>query len=170
MICQRCNKNIATTHIKQVVNGKKHEIYLCGNCAAEIGYGNYLSQPNFNDIFGSFLSSANKVPVTRSCPMCGSTFEEITKHGQVGCMQCYDTFFDKLLPMIQRIHGTSYHKGKKPGTTALVLTKPQEQALAPTGENPIEARRKALKLAIEEQRFEDAAKLRDEIKEMEKDG
>ena len=71
--------------------------------------------------------------------------------------------------MIQRIHGTSRHKGKVPGGSALRISGGQHQMM-PVKESPLEEKKRLLKQAIETQDFETAAVLRDEIKEMENHG
>ena len=37
------------------------------------------------------------------------------RSGHAGCPECYHTFYDRLLPVVQRIHGSVRHRGKKPG-------------------------------------------------------
>ena len=68
-----------------------------------------------------------------------------------------------------RIHGTAKHKGKIPGTSALRIVEPAGK-IAVIKADPIEKKRALLKAAIESQDFEQAAVLRDEIREMEKGG
>ncbi len=167
MLCQKCQKNQATTFVKKTVNGKLTELSLCNDCAAEMGYG--TSFFGFDNILGGLLGNIVKDPFTKRCPKCGSSFEDISRSGKVGCSECYEIFSDKLLPLIQRIHGTTVHKGKSPGRSALVIQPPKNE-IKITETPLIEQKRLQLKNAIAEQRFEDAAKLRDEIKEMESDG
>ena len=85
----------------------------------------------------------------------------------VGCADCYDKFFDKLLPSIQRIHGRTRHVGSVPvtvtETTASAQSKPE------TAEDRIAALEAEMKKAIEAQNFEQAAVLRDKIKELKED-
>ena len=100
------------------------------------------------------------------CPTCGASFEEITQSGKIGCADCYRTFRSQLMPVIQRIHGTTRHKGKVPGGSALRITGGQHQMVT-VQESPLEEKKRLLKQAIEKQDFEQAAVLRDEIKEME---
>ena len=71
--------------------------------------------------------------------------------------------------MIQRIHGTTHHKGKVPGGSALQISGGQHQMM-PVQESPLDEKKRLLKQAIEKQDFETAAVLRDEIKEMENHG
>ena len=147
MLCQSCHKNTATTHIKSIVNGELTEYALCSECAKKLGYNHFFG--SFADDFvgglgsllgGFFGGEAANESVTR-CRKCGASFEEISRSGKVGCAECYRTFRNQLLPSIQRIHG-------KPKT-------------------PLEEKKEALQKAIQEQNFEQAAVLRDEIREME---
>lgn len=177
MLCQSCHKNTATTHIKSIVNGELTEYALCSECAKKLGYNHFFG--SFADDFvgglgsllgGFFGGEAANESVTR-CRKCGASFEEISRSGKVGCAECYRTFRNQLLPSIQRIHGTANHRGKRPGTLAMQVVKKQEIVPTPAAEpkpkTPLEEKKEALQKAIQEQNFEQAAVLRDEIREME---
>ena len=168
MLCQNCGKNEATTHVKRVVNGDTTETHLCADCAAQLGYGDMFSGfgLNLDDFFGGFLGdTVQKLasPVEQRCPRCGNTFSDIVKSGKIGCSECYRTFYDKLLPSIQRIHGRIKHNGKQ---IAAPQAEPEvkEEKVAP---NPIEELKSQLEKAVANQEFEQAAVLRDKIKELE---
>lgn len=162
MICQSCGKKNAITHIKQIVNGEIQEYYLCADCAAKLGYGGLFSSFSLNigDLIGSVLGEGNRrapaVAETR-CPCCGCTFADLVRSGRVGCAQCYEVFRDRLLPSIQRIHGNTHHVGHVPASAS---RKAQHSAR-------LEEARKKLAQAIEEENFEEAVTLRDEIRAME---
>ncbi len=169
MICQACGKRTATTHIKTVVNGKLTEYHLCSECAAEKGYGSLFSGwgADFGSMLGGLMGGGRRreEQVLR-CGKCGSTFDEISRTGKIGCAECYKTFRSRLLPVIQRIHGSARHTGKTPGSSALRIADSQT-GIMPVQESPLEEKKRLLKKAIEAQEFEQAAILRDEIKEME---
>ena len=95
------------------------------------------------------------------CPKCGYTFSDIAKSGKLGCADCYRKFYDKLLPSLQRIHGKIKHTGKQAMIPVQANTEPKI--------NPVAKLKEDLQKAIEEQNFEQAAVLRDRIKEMEAD-
>lgn len=165
MLCQKCKKNEANTHVKSVVNGQYEEYMLCSQCAKEMGYTNLFSDMNsdFNSILGSFFSNA--LPArseTTRCESCGSTYHVIAKSGRVGCADCYSLFLSELMPSIRRIHGNTTHCGKRPNliNDDHVVEKADDKA-------EIDNLKEELQKAIEEQNFELAAKLRDEIREME---
>ncbi len=165
MLCQNCGKNEATTHIKQIINGDMAESHLCHDCAAHLGYSDMFSGfgLNLSELFGGLLGdmthtlSAGKSP---RCQKCGTSFDEIVHSGRVGCADCYRTFYDRLLPSIQRIHGKIKHSGKVSNTAPV-------EPKAETREEKIEKLKAAMNEAVAKQDFENAAKIRDEIKALE---
>lgn len=167
MLCQNCGKNEATTHIKRVVNGDTTQTHLCAECAQALGYGDMFSGfgLNLDDFFGGFLGdTVQKLasPVEQRCSKCGNTFSDIVRSGKVGCSECYKTFYDKLLPSIQRIHGRIKHNGKQ--VSSIETTASQVEQVK---KDPVEELKKELATAIENQEFEQAAVIRDKIRELE---
>lgn len=165
MLCQSCGKNQATTHVKSIVNGELKEYVLCPECAKKMGYGSLFNGFGFNlgSFLGSFLGDEDvpeQISNTVRCKRCGSSFNEIAKTGQVGCAECYRTFYDRMIPSIQRIHGNTTHVGKLASSAGLQARLKSE----------LEKAKEELKQAIQEQEFEKAAQLRDRIKEMERQG
>lgn len=168
MLCQNCSKREATTHIKRVVNGETAQAHLCQECAAKLGYDNFFDNFSLNlpDLFSSFFGdSARALAGSRTdrCEKCGCSFDDIVKTGMVGCADCYDKFFDKLLPSIQRIHGRTRHAGSVPVT--VTQDAGDGESKKETVEDKIAALEAEMKKAIEAQNFEQAAVLRDKIKE-----
>ncbi|MCR5484746.1 MAG: UvrB/UvrC motif-containing protein [Clostridiales bacterium] len=171
MLCQNCGKNEATTHIKRVINGKTSESHLCSECAASLGYDNVFGGFGFSlgDFLGGFLSDAQMPALTSSetvrCGKCGNSWRDIVRDGQVGCADCYRTFFDELQPSLQRIHGRIRHNGK---AAHGVVREPKEIKKTPEEikDEKIQKLKKELDDAVAVQNFELAAKLRDEIKEL----
>lgn len=160
MLCQACEKRQATTHIKTILNGELKEYNLCSECAQKHGYASFFGTPafDFDKFFGSFMDGFGASKSRKRCQCCGSSFEDIAKTGKVGCAECYDVFYEELLPSIQRIHGRTAHTGKlahAAGTEVKVR-------------NEIAKYRSELENAIKDQEFEKAAELRDKIKELEK--
>lgn len=160
MLCDKCGKNNATVHIRSVVNGVVREKNLCGYCAANEGYNdiqhNSLAQmlaSMFNDT--AMLSNEKE---TLRCPCCNSSFEEIAKSGKLGCSECYATFKDKLLPSLKRLHGSTKHIGRIPNKAPLTVK---------TDTEGIEYLKMKLNELIAQEKFEDAAVVRDKIKKLE---
>jgi protein arginine kinase activator len=181
MICQVCGKNEATTHVKTVINGKVRERDICTECAKKEGIGNWnpfqgfpgFENPFFSlsNLFGSFLENPLPESVTH-CPVCGCSFQDISQSGKVGCSECYHVFYDQLLPSIQRIHGNTHHTGKNPvGNEMQVMPQAHltvAQVPEPTQqEKQLAQWKQEMQQAIAEQNFEQAAVLRDKIKELE---
>lgn len=161
MMCEKCGKNPATTHIKTVVNGMMQEKHLCSYCAAKEGYGNIgnISLTNMlASMFGESLSSGK--PISKRCECCGASFSDIAQSGRVGCSECYETFRSELLPSLNRLHGKALHVGNTP----------QETEKTETKEDKIKKLKAKLNEAIKSEEFENAAKLRDEIRALEEEG
>lgn len=156
MLCDKCKKNEATTHIKTNINGVVSSLNLCAHCAAQYGgspFGMGISQ-----MLGSFFDSGS-TPASKTvrCPQCGASFDEIAASGKVGCDKCYEVFLDRLVPSLERIHGRSKHVGKAPSAHVA-----ESEKTSAAGE--LESLRAELSAAIEKQEFERAAELRDLIK------
>ena len=165
MVCQNCGKNEATTHIKQIINGEMDESHLCTDCAEHLGFNDMFSGFNLNmsDLFGGFLGDmmpSLTMGKVKRCPRCGCSFDDIVREGKVGCAECYSTFYDKLAPSIQRIHGKIKHSGK-------ISAGAGEQSRIETAEEKIEKLKAKMNEAVAEQKFEEAAAIRDEIKALE---
>lgn len=160
MLCDKCKKNVATTHIKTSINGVIESHHLCSQCAKQ---SSYVQSPlGLNHLLGSFFGDAVKAAPQsnkrKRCSGCGLCFDDIAESGIVGCDKCYDTFFEQLLPSLQRMHGKAYHAGKVPERVRI------EAPVADTAEDKIAELKAQLSDAISKEDFEQAAKLRDEIK------
>jgi protein arginine kinase activator len=171
MKCQKCQKNNADTHIKRVVNGQFEEYHLCSECAREMGYTSMFDEfshsfsDDFNSLFGSFFENAlpARTQATR-CETCGSSYNDITRTGMMGCADCYKVFEDRILPTIRRIHGNTTHCGKN----SAAYKKEKTETKAEIKEvSELDKLKNELDKAIKNQEFEKAAELRDKIKEME---
>ena len=137
MKCQKCG-NIATTHFIQDINGQTEELWLCSDCAEELGIGGMFSGfEGFGafdpfDMFGKFdmfdkllsgmignsplsLGGRSAVKAPDRCPLCGSTFDDIVKRGKAGCPECYEHFAGQLSASIEQLHGTDHHTGVMSG-------------------------------------------------------
>ncbi len=160
MLCQKCGKNTATTHIKTVINGTVSELNLCGYCAAKGGYSGFAKGSISNmlaSMLGQTMQMGEKVP-QRSCGCCGMSFSEIAESGKVGCANCYTEFKNELTPYLKRIHGSVKHNGKVAGTRKLAVIRE---------ENKLDALKARLAELIAAENYEEAAIVRDEIKKEE---
>ena len=153
MLCEKCQKNEATSFFRTTVNGKTDEKYLCSECAEQSGMS-AMTESFFTDpIFDSFFLNPLRLrPASgKRCPECGSELRDILSCGRVGCAVCYETFEKELRPVIMQTQGSVKH---------LALS-------AEDNEKRAEELRQEMKKAIEAEDFEKAAKLRDEIRGLE---
>lgn len=187
MLCQNCGKNEVNFKYTQVINGVKKEMALCDKCARELGLdGLDFNMPiNFSSFFSDFFNEAESLlpSLVKSslieCNRCGTTFENFVKDGEFGCSNCYITFTDKISPILKNLHGSCSHIGReyKEAIDELEYNKKQfensqknreKKEEKPEDEKQIKLKKlqKDLQKAIKEERYEDAAKLRDEINEL----
>ena len=93
-----------------------------------------------------------------TCPKCGLTFREFQTKGQLGCPDDYDVFQSVLMPLIERAHeGGDHHVGKVPVTA-------EETVRRQTGMVRL---RRELQDAIDCEKYEEAARVRDQIRTLE---
>ncbi|WP_347861747.1 UvrB/UvrC motif-containing protein [Salimicrobium sp. PL1-032A] len=94
------------------------------------------------------------------CPDCGLTYQEFTRVGKFGCATCYETFDTRLDPILRRVHsGNTNHHGKVPKRIGGDLGVRKD----------IEKYRQQLNEHIQNEEFEQAAHIRDEIKQLEEE-
>ncbi len=155
MLCEKCGKYNATTNIRTIVNGVIFEKNLCEYCAAEEGLGVSTQNP-FDSMLSSMFAEFTKPVTTKRCKVCGSSFNDIAKSGKAGCSDCYITFKSEFLPYLKRVHGSTNHTGKVPDI--------------PQNNTPLEDLKEQLKSLILEENYEQAAVVRDKIRELEAKG
>lgn len=162
MLCEKCGKNSATTHIHSVVNGVVSKRNLCAKCAADEGVqglGHNSLAEMLASMFGDALS-VGQVTAKTHCPCCNSTFSDIAESGKVGCSECYKTFYNELLPYLKRVHSSTAHSGKIPNKAPLAEL-PREDTVSDL--------RMLLNRLVSEEKFEEAAVVRDKIKKLEEE-
>lgn len=166
MYCEDCNKNPANIYLTKVVNGQKKEKYICEECAKKYQeqYGLvFKPQLSISNLLGSLFEN-EYVPKINSglknelrCEKCGMDHHKFAKEGRLGCSECFNYFGMQLEPLLKRIHGTTQHAGKIPKRAGggIIL------------KNELTDLRQKLQDAINKEEFEEAAKYRDKIKELE---
>jgi protein arginine kinase activator len=163
MICNVCNKNPATVHLTEIIDGKMSELHICEDCARKKSQA-MEQQFGLSDLLAGMADfdkpqeEAAVISVSLKCPICGLTYADFKKIGRLGCGECYNTFRKYLGPLLKRIHGSTQHTGKSPLKSGRVTKKKAD----------IQELRIRLNKAIESEAFEEAAKIRDQIKEFEK--
>ncbi len=155
MKCHQCDKQ-ATVHLTQILNGQMHKMDLCESCAQAKG----VTNPE-NLSIGNLMENASDVPEGSDSPMtcesCGTTHSEFKKGGRLGCEACYHVFRPVLDPLLDGMHAGNKHLGKIPAAS-----KSRVQF-----EQSVSQLRSQLQGAIEEENYEDAARIRDQLKELE---
>lgn len=167
MLCNLCNKNQATVHLTEIVDEQMSELHLCDECARKKSM-QMEQQFGLSDLlaglvdYGKQISNIEKGASALQCQQCGLTYEDFRKIGRLGCSECYGAFSRYLGPLLKRIHGSNSHVGKTPPRYAGVPGKVEK--LKPS---TLAELKEKLRNAIGKEEFEDAAKLRDQIKECE---
>ncbi len=163
MQCQMCGKRPAVVHFTEIVNNKKSEYHVCEKCAEERGYSTPLVKTKFSvgDLLAGMVDqtgSGEEAKVGRvQCPRCHMVYSTFKETGRLGCSECYTTFRAQLRPLLRRIHGSTKHVGKTPiRDSARVALRREIQRL-----------HEDMQKAIEQEEFETAARLRDQIRTME---
>ena len=163
MLCSNCNQREATFHYKKISGGKMSQLHLCTECATALGYlGGVEPSLGLEDMLSDFFNVLKpySAPVESVCRTCGTTHEQFKKSGFVGCSDCYEVFADDVEKILSRIQPATTHRGKIAGEKGEMISK----------SNKIKELKQQLNKAVTEERYEDAAKLRDQIKNMETDG
>lgn len=161
MLCDICGKNAATVHLTEIIDDQITELHLCEKCAREKSV-QMEQQFGLADLLAGLAEFAGpkeeKEVVKVKCSNCGLGFDDFKKIGRLGCSECYSTFRKYLGPLLKRIHGSNQHMGKSPVKVTKVVKKVTN----------LEELRRKLQMAVEREEFEEAARIRDQIKELEK--
>ena len=159
MLCDICHKNISTVHLTEIVNDKVVEMHICQACAKHKAR-ELKEQLNISDFLGALVTGDDllkKQKTAIKCASCGLTYNEFKKKGRLGCGKCYDALKGQLLPLLKKIHGSTRHNGKSPFVQE---KKPPSQVTA-------QELKRRLNQAIRLEEYEEAARLRDQIREFE---
>lgn len=185
MLCQRCGKNEANVRYTQIINGVKKEISVCEECARKLGIGEFeFNMPiHFSDFLGDFFNDYDTellpsfLKESQMCENCGETYDEFIKTGLLGCPKCYETFEDRLDPVLRKLQGNAKHVGRGLNKLDKKINQVKQNIKEKTEtekndnkelskEEKITQLEDNLKQAIKDERYEDAAKIRDEIKNL----
>ncbi|HAI51996.1 MAG: UvrB/UvrC motif-containing protein [Limnochordia bacterium] len=163
MLCDKCGQNEATVKFVQIENNKKTELHLCRDCAQ--GYTSFSPgfdlQQLLSSLFQSLSLGQKTAPAVaaKKCPTCGRTLGDIQQTGRLGCSSCYEVFREELSPVLRRLHGSGSHTGKVPARAF-----PRVHAT-----RQMEELRKRLDECVRLEKYEEAARLRDELRLLEKE-
>ena len=161
MVCDLCGKNQATVHLTEIIDDQMSELHLCEECARKKSV-QMEQQFGLADLlaglaeFGQPKETAEAAGI--KCSNCGLSYQDFKRIGRLGCGECYTSFKKYLLPLLRKIHGSTQHLGKYPYKA---VSKARKKFDLPE-------LRLRLQKAIDNEEFEEAAGLRDKIRELEK--
>jgi protein arginine kinase activator len=158
MQCSFCKEKLATVHLTQIVGDKMQKLDLCEDCAKAKGVNDPAGFAIADLMLG--LGASQEIEqagggVEKKCTRCGFSQADFKKSGRLGCPECYRTFAEGLAGLLKTMHKGTRHTGKVPN------------ALRASRENSdrLKVLQKKLNKAVEAEDFEQAAVLRDEIKQ-----
>ena len=165
MKCDFCDKK-ATVFLTQLVEGQMKKVCLCDACAKERGVTDPTGFSLADLLLGGMAAGKGsvtpvKTPIAagggRKCPTCGFTLDDLRRVRRFGCSDCYATFSEEVGQMLRGMHKGTSHIGKVPA--GLMARQVLHQRL--------EELRARLDQAISSESYEEAAGIRDEIRNIE---
>lgn len=174
MLCDNCKKNEANVKYTQIINGVKKEMNLCEECSQKLGISNNWSMPiDFSSFLGDFIGDYTQAfsPLIQGakvlkCNKCNRTYDDFISTGKFGCDNCYEVFSNNIDSLLKRVQGSNRYTGKRINFTNKNIDSNNKE------ENKKD-KIKRLKIKINElvklEKYEEAAKVRDEIKKLEMD-
>ena len=160
--CSNCSKP-ATLHITELRQGAVQALHLCEACAQEYLSVSPMTADDAESLTESHGEDDEEISPEQEnliCPNCGISFQEFRRQGRLGCPHDYVVFEEELLPLLENIHGERQHVGKFP-KRAPDASKLQYELIRLRNE---------LKTAVEDEEYETAVRLRDQIQAMKADG
>ncbi len=170
MKCQQCERP-ATFHITELTGGKPQELHLCedhartyltsssgGEPTGAGGMAAALAQQVQQMAIGQTAEELARLD-QQACPVCGITFYEFRSQGRLGCPHDYVAFQPQLEPLIMNVHGELEHVGKRPHCTPGSSEKRTQ----------LIRMRREMKESVENEKYERATELRDQIRRIETD-
>jgi protein arginine kinase activator len=155
MICQRCDGE-ASVHLTETIDGRRRELHLCAPCARKAGVIVPKAPPAggidavVQNLIVAHVGEVVGELADLTCPDCGMKFMEFRAQGRLGCPNDYGVFASGLLPLVQRAHGATRHVGK----VARRVVAPRRRLRLRT----------QLRAAIAREDYEQAARLRDQLR------
>ena len=162
MLCEHCHENEAKISYTMVEGNEMKQMHVCPACFQEFLAEQFPSsqippldiQPMIQELLSLFHGKDAEEEDDRTCPVCGRSLKEFRKTGMFGCDNCYNTFAEELNALLPRMQGADHHVGAMPEAFRRNReASEKEQAL-----------KDRLDAAVADERYEDAALLRDEIK------
>jgi protein arginine kinase activator len=159
--CDHCHEREAVVHLTQVTADQLTQVHLCEKCSAEKGIEPEAAQPKHP--LGGFIAQLSAQGAMGEgaealrCPRCGAGLTDFRDAGRLGCDECWQVFAGPLTDIIRRLQGATKHLGE--GYAA-----PGAEHLPRSDEAASERLREQLRDAVAAEDFEQAARLRDELR------
>jgi protein arginine kinase activator len=150
MQCDDCKSRPATIFYKEVLQDKVVELHLCEVCAQK----RWLimdQKMSTVEVLQKLLQKRSARDEQVICPVCFLSLAEFKRTGRFGCNQCVTTFEPHIKNLIKQIQQSDRHVGRRAGS----------------GEKrgfEVFRLREELKKALDQEAYEDAAKIRDKLK------
>ncbi len=167
-VCDICHEHPASVQFVEQRGDQVRQLSLCSQCAQKQGINTQGGQVTLNlpALLAQMAAGAagaggpGRLAVAHdvACPSCGMTAEQFREGGRLGCARCYEAFEPMIASIVRRVQAGSAHRGLAP------------QRLGAAPADDLAELREKLKRAVKEERYEEAAKLRDQIRELEKEG
>ncbi len=182
MNCDVCQEKTASVFYSHLAGGKLQKVNLCEGCAEEKGVTNPTAYSMDETLGGVGEETATEKPAVSGelvCEHCGFTHTDFKKTGRFGCAECYEVFDEGLDGLLEAMHKHTRHSGKVPACitprtktpkTGAVIEKtapmpPMKKSLSQA--DKLAALRESLEASVEAEDYEEAARLRDAISQME---
>ena len=155
MMCQECGQREANICFTTIINGEKHEEYLCQECVSKKQLLKFDLSQLAAQLSRKKEPEAPEAPVPRlSCPACGMTYAQFLKEGALGCPQCYQAFREPLEGYLMKKLNRAKYAGDAPEQAGEQVSLRMER----------DKLKRKLHRAVEEEDYEQAAALRDRIR------
>ena len=164
ILCDECGVRPAAVHVTAIVNGDKHDINLCEECAGKrkefalhLGalaekLAQMRQQRDNANPEAQGEAPKEELPLI-TCPQCGTTWAMCRRKGRVGCAQCYDAFRQPLARWLGEKTGAAMYVGQRCDRAAGTMAQRMQ----------LTRLKSAQKEAVANEQYELAAQLRDQI-------
>lgn len=134
------------------------KVNLCDACSKEKGVQDPTGFALADLLLGiGAAEEIEKGSSSQKCPVCGYTQADFKKTGRLGCSSCYLTFLEGLSTLLKAMHKGTEHVGKLPQRAHRTMELSDR----------MRELTESLQKAVEEENYETAATLRDQIKQLE---
>lgn len=154
--CQGCKKN-CSVFFTQILNGQAGKVNMCADCPMAKSLLDPAQLGLLSQLTGLEPPAATGDIAGEKCPVCGFTPADFKKQNRLGCPHCYEHLSGFIGRLLSQAQPAREHHGKAPHHHEGMLARSR-----------LKAARIELEEAVAKEKFELAAKLRDEIRDLEK--